>query len=195
MQKQRVLSFLLAGVLAFSLLGVSGAAADDDADEYKEELDALSSRYDELEAQQKAITEQINKAKSEKDKYLLQKKELDNQIYSVRQQIGVLSDKITLLEGHIAEKEDELQKQNEEIEENYKLLKKRLRVMYKAGNASVLGLVLGAEDFSEFLTRGQVASRVAKHDQELIEEMRRKVAEIEETKAAIEADKSDLEGM
>ena len=128
--------------------------------------------YDELEAQQKAITEQINKAKSEKDKYLLQKKELDNQIYSVRQQIGVLSDKITLLEGHIAEKEDELQKQNEEIEENYKLLKKRLRVMYKAGNASVLGLVLGAEDFSEFLTRGQVASRVAKHDQELIEEMR-----------------------
>ena len=91
MQKQRVLSFLLAGVLAFSLLGVSGAAADDDADEYKEELDALSSRYDELEAQQKAITEQINKAKSEKDKYLLQKKELDNQIYSVRQQIGVLS--------------------------------------------------------------------------------------------------------
>ena len=194
MQKQRVLSFLLAGVLAFSLLGVSGAAADDDADEYKEELDALSSRYDELEAQQKAITEQINKAKSEKDKYLLQKKELDNQIYSVRQQIGVLSDKITLLEGHIAEKEDELQPQNEEIEENYNLLKKRLRVMYKAGNASVLGLELGAEDFSEFLTRGQVASRVAKHDQELIEEMRRKVAEIEETKAAIEADKSDLEG-
>ena len=54
LQKQRVLSFLLAGVLAFSLLGVSGAAADDDADEYKEELDALSSRYDELEAQQKS---------------------------------------------------------------------------------------------------------------------------------------------
>ena len=78
MQKQRILSFLLAGMLAFSLLGVSGAAADDDAGEYKEELDALSSRYDELEAQQKAITEQINKTKSEKDKYLLQKKELDN---------------------------------------------------------------------------------------------------------------------
>ncbi|PWM23217.1 MAG: hypothetical protein DBX44_06080 [Oscillospiraceae bacterium] len=66
--------------------------------------------------------------------------------------------------------------------------------MYKAGNASVLGLVLGAEDFSDFLTRSKVASRVAQHDQELIEEMQVKLAEIQDTKDSIEADKIDLEG-
>ncbi len=186
-----MVSALLAIAMTVSLLCTSTAAVDED--DYKDELDALSSKYDQLEAQQKALTQQINKTKNEKDKALLQKKELDNQMYGVRQQIDVLNDKITLLEGHIAEKEDELQQQNEEIEENYELLKKRLRAMYKTGNASVLGLVLGAEDFSEFLTRSQVASRVAKHDQELIEEMQQKLAEIKKTKEAIETDKSSLE--
>lgn len=175
------------------LVSASPVAWGVDADEYKDQLDALSSKFDELEKQQKEIQNQINKAKTEKDKHLAQKKQLDNQIYGVRQQITVLSDKITLLESGIAQKEQELEAQQLRIEDNFDLLKKRLRVMYKTGNASVLGLVLGAEDFTEFLSRTQVTARVAQHDRELIEEMREELAQIQEVKDFIEADKADLE--
>ncbi|MEG1850061.1 MAG: peptidoglycan DD-metalloendopeptidase family protein, partial [Oscillospiraceae bacterium] len=70
---------------------------------------------------------------------------------------------------------------------------KRLRVMYTTGNASVLGLVLGAEDFTEFLTRTQVASRVVQHDHALIETMQTELAVLSKIKDEIELDKADLE--
>ena len=180
-------------VALLMLVSVSPVTFGADTDDYKDQLNSLSSKYDELEKQQKAIQSQIDKAKTEKDKHLTQKKQLDNQIYGVRQQITVLSDKITLLEQGISKKEEELQDQQTQIADNFDLLKKRLRVMYKTGNASVLGLVLGAEDFTQFLSHAQVTARVAQHDRKLIEDMRKKLAEIKAVKEAIESDKVELE--
>ena len=180
-------------LFAILLALLSASPVSYGADDYKDQLNALSSKYDELEKQQKALQAEINKAKTEKDKRLAEKKQLDNQIYGIRQQIAVLNDKISLLQQNIMEKEEELDKQQRQIEENFTLLKKRLRVMYKTGNASILGLVLGAEDFTQFLSHAQVASRVAKHDQELIEEMRVELAELKAVKEEIEADQAELE--
>jgi len=164
------------------------------ADDYKNQILALEMKYDQLEAQQKQIQTQIDKAKTEKDKQLAAKNQLDNQIYGVRQQITLLNEKIELLESEISDKESEYDRQKREIEDSFELLKKRLRVMYKTGNATVLGLILGADDFTEFLSHTQVTSRVARHDQELIEEMRIRLSEIKKIKESIETDKSELEG-
>ena len=154
--------------LFVSLSGTSAAVTSD----YRSALDALSAKYSQLEKEQAAIQKEINRAKSEKDKQLAEKKQLDNQIYSVRQQIALLAEKITILESSITERQEEMKRQNATITNTLQTLKKRLRVMYATGNASLLGLVLGAEDFSQFLTRAQVASRVAQHDQQLVTDMR-----------------------
>lgn len=188
---KKKLALLLACAILLSSLPAPAFAAD--KEDYQDELDALSSRYDELEAQQKAIQAEIDKTKNEKEKTLAQKRQIDNQISGVRQQISLLTDKINLLEGNITEQEEALAQKQQDMEENYQLLKKRLRAMYAAGNASTLGLVLGADSFSEFLSRTQVASRVAQHDRELIETMRDEIKEIEDIKAGIEADKADVE--
>jgi murein DD-endopeptidase MepM/ murein hydrolase activator NlpD len=188
---KRTIAVLLAAAMIIAVIPASAFAAD--IDDYQDELDALSAKYDELEAQQKAIQAEIDKAKTEKEKTVAQKQQIDAQISSVRSQISLLSDKITLLEGNIADQEQALADKQAEIDENYELLKKRLRVMYSTGNASVLGLVLGADSFTEFLSRAQVASRVAKHDQELISTMREEFAAIEEIKEGIEASKAEVE--
>ena len=183
---------IIAAVMLLSVL-LCTAPVSAFADNYKNELLALEMQYDELEKQRKEIDTQINKAKSEKDKQLAAKNQLDTQIYSVRQQINLLSEKIGLLEDEITNKEEELERQENAIRDNYELLKKRLRVMYKTGNATVLGLILGADSFTEFLTHTQVTSRVAQHDRELIEEMTVRLAEIKQLKEGIESDKSELE--
>jgi len=184
--KTVIVAALIAAMLCISPVSITAA-------DYQQQIDALEQKYDQLEKQQKEIQSQIDKAKSEKDKKLAAKNQLDNQIYSVRQQIGVLSEKIDILEGEISDKEDQYDRQKREIEDSFELLKKRLRVMYKTGNATVLGLILGADDFTEFLSHAQVTSRVARHDQELIEEMSDKLADIKKIKEGIEADKSELE--
>ena len=175
-----------------TLLCISPFSAS--ASDYKNQILELEMRYDQLEAQQKQIQTQIDKAKSEKNKQLAAKNQLDNQIYGVRQQINILNEKIDLLETEISDKESEYDRQKQDIQENFELLKKRLRVMYKTGNATVLGLILGADDFTEFLSHAQVTSRVAQHDQELIEEMTARLTEIRRLKESIEADKTELEG-
>lgn len=187
----KLIRSILIIALATAMLCISPVSSA--ANDYQSQLDALSAKYDQLEKQQKEIQAQINKAKTEKDKQLAAKKQLDNQIYSVRQQITVLNEKISMLEDEISDKQDQLDKQMHDIEDNYELLKKRLRVMYKTGNATVLGLVLGADDFTEFLSHTQVTSRVAQHDRELIEEMTEKLREIRKIKEGIESDKAELE--
>lgn len=181
------LAAVLAALAIASIQPLSFAA------DYQAQLDSLEAKYDELEKQQKQIQSQINQAKSDKDKQLAAKNQLDNQIYSVRQQIGVLSEKIELLEDEIEDKTERIEEQTEEIEDSFELLKKRLRVMYKTGNASVLGLILGADDFTEFLSHAQVTSRVAKHDRELIEDMTEKLARLSAAKKEVEEDKAELE--
>ena len=175
--------------LFVSLSGTSAAVTSD----YRSALDALSAKYSQLEKEQAAIQKEINRAKSEKDKQLAEKKQLDNQIYSVRQQIALLAEKITILESSITERQEEMKRQNATITNTLQTLKKRLRVMYATGNASLLGLVLGAEDFSQFLTRAQVASRVAQHDQQLVTDMRLELSVINLVKGEIEGAKLELE--
>ncbi len=181
------LAAVLAALTLVSMQPLSFAA------DYQSQLDSLEAKYDELEKQQKQIQDQINKAKSDKDKQVAAKNQLDNQIYSVRQQIGVLNEKIAVLEDEIEDKTERIEQQTEDIEDSFELLKKRLRVMYKTGNASVLGLILGADDFTEFLSHAQVTSRVAKHDRELIEDMTEKLARLSAAKKEVEEDKAELE--
>lgn len=191
MKISRLLAVLLTAVMVLGAMSPLTMAVDED--DYQNELDALSSKYDELEKQQKALQAQLAQTKSEKDKQVATKNQLDNQIYGVRQQISVLSEKIALLEGRINDKEAEIARQEAEMQDNYELLKKRLRVMYRMGNASVVGLVLGADDFTEFLSHTQVASRVARHDKNLIEDMQKRIKRIKKTQEDVQKDKAEVE--
>ncbi len=167
-------------------------AADSSA--YDSQLNDLNSRYDTLEKQQQQIQSEINRAKTEKDKQLAAKKQLDNQIYNTRQQINILNDKISLLEKEIAQKQAEIAEKQAEIDKNYDMLKQRLKAMYTSGNSTVLGLVLGAGSFAEFLTRAEVASRISQHDQELIDSLVKVKGMIDQDRIQVEKNKTDIEG-
>ncbi len=160
---------------------------------YQEKIDALEKKYDQLEEQQKATQAEISKVQGEKNKQIAQKQQIDTQISGTRQQISLLSDKIDLLEGNIAEQQEAMEEKQAEIDENYAMLKKRLRSMYASGNATILGLVLGAEDFPDFLSRTQVASRIAQHDRDLLNMLHDELEEIKEIKAGIEENKAEVE--
>lgn len=161
--------------------------------DYEDQISDLNSKYDELEKQQQALQKEIDKAKTEKERQQAVKAQIDNQIVSTRSQISVLSDKISLLEENLAATTEELEQKEYEISENYALMKQRLRVMYTTDNASVLGLLIGADSFTEYLTRTKVASKVAEHDQEMLETMRAELLDIKAFKEEIEENKQQIE--
>ncbi len=160
---------------------------------YQQKIDELEKKYDQLEKQKANTQAELNKVQGEKNKQIAQKQQIDTQITGTRQQISVLSSKIDLLEENIAEQQSALEEKEAEIDENYAMLKKRLRSMYAAGHATTLGLILGAEDFPDFLSRTQVASRIAQHDRDLLNMLHGELEIIKEIKDGIERDKTAVE--
>ena len=171
--------FLNPGSLAF-------ASSEDD-------LKDLNDQYNALKEQQDAVQAQINKAATDKAAKLAQKKNLDNQIYLTQQQISVLLDKISLLENEISEKEEEIETLEASIANNYETYKARLNALYRAGNPSALGAVLGAESFSEFLMQSEMLRRMATHDQELLDSLNADKDALVEVTESLNADKEDMD--
>ncbi len=185
------ISLVLSFMLVFSLMS-SGLSVAVGASSGSEALKDLNAEYEKLQKEQQAIQKQISQAQSEKAKQLAAKKNLDNQIYLTQQQINVLLEKIKLLEADIAQKEEEIAMLEAAIAENYELYKQRLCAMYKSGNSTMLGVVLGAESFSEFLMRAEMLRRVAVHDQSLLDSLTEDKEHLEAINEALNADKEDL---
>ena len=194
MRNRTILKKLLALTLCMAVLlagpvpyGVA-ALADED---YSDELADLNSQYDELKKQQDAVQQQINQASNDKAAALAKKRNLNNQISLTQQQIGVLEEKIAVLAENIAEKEEEIAQLEEEIAQSYDQYKQRLAALYRAGNPTALGVVLGAENFSDFLMQSEMLKRMADHDQTLLDNLAADKAELEEKRAALNSEKEE----
>ena len=100
--------------------------------------------------------------------------------------INQLSNQILEIEGHITEIE-------KEIEQKADLLREALVMMYKAGDASTLDIVLGAKDFSDFLEKTDIVKSVSDTVKEIIDSLNEKSAELEKEKSSIDNIKKQQE--
>ncbi len=186
---KKLMALLLCLAMVLTVPGLHQLAyADED---YSDELADLNSQYDELKKQQDAVQQQINKASNDKAAALAKKRNLNNQISLTQEQIKVLEDKIAVLTESIAEKEEEISALEAEIAENYDQYKQRLVALYRAGNPTALGVVLGAGNFSDFLMQSEMLKRMAGHDQELLDGLAADKADLEEKKAALNSEKEE----
>ena len=179
---------LCAGMLAVSAPRTLAASSEEDA------IADLNERYEQLEKEAEALQEKIDNAQTEKAKQEAIKDKTTQEISIIRDQIAVLEEKIVALETEIANKEAEIDGLEESIAENYELFKSRMRAMYMSENTSVISLVLGADSFGDFLSSSEYLKRVAEHDQDLLDELEQTLANVEDAKAAVEADREELSG-
>ena len=186
---KRLAALLLCMAMVLTIPGLHQLAYADN--EYSEELADLNSQYDELKKQQDAVQQQINKASNDKAAALAKKRNLNNQINLTQEQIKVLEEKIAVLNDSIAEKEAEIEALEAEIAENYAQYKSRLVALYRAGNPTALGVVLGAENFSDFLMQSEMLKRMAGHDQALLDSLAEDKADLEEKKAQLNSEKEE----
>jgi len=166
---------------------------EDDTDSYKDDLKDLNSQYDELKKKQDAVQQQINQASNDKAAALAKKRSLNEQISITQQQIAVLEEKIALLSDNIAEKEEEIADLEEKIEVNYGAYKDRLVALYRAGNPTALGVVLGAGNFSDFLMQSEMLKRMAGHDQQLLDNLAEDKEYLEEIRTELGLEMEDLD--
>ncbi len=188
--KKRILSIFMSAVFILSMAFMSTPAT---ANDYKAQIEDLNSKYEQLEEEQKEINQNLADAKNELEETLAEKKYIESQIANTYSQIEVLSEKISILEGEIADKQQEIADTKADIEETYALFVQRLRAMYMTGESTTMGLLLGADSFSEFLTHMEVVGRIAEHDTEILEYLVDMQMFLEETEAGLQNDMAELD--
>ncbi len=197
-----LLAFLMLFGLVADLFFRTNAAAASQA-----EINALKEKLKESAAEKKQLQQKLESIDRDKATIKSQIEALDQQIANTEGEIDLQNQLIEQLQGMIAQKELELEEAQKEEEVQYEKFKTRVRVMYEQGDASYLEVLLASDSVSDFLSRYEIVSQIAKYDKGLFEklkaakeavaqkkaELEASQAEAEEAKAGLEATKRDLD--
>lgn len=131
----------------------------------------LQNSINKLEQQSNKIESEIKSLKGEKSQQQQLKAKLEQKIAVVQQQINLCNNEIYKINSKIAANKKEIEKKEKEIESDKLAFKKRIRAIYMSNTGSNVQVLLGAEDFSEFLQLSQLTSAVSARDKLLIEKL------------------------
>lgn len=187
---------VIALISASNVFFLVGAESVTDLEEEADRLDQIIKDNEELLSSIKgditkqsqyvsAINEQLS-AMNEKVSLL------NSRIDDINSSIASLNAQIDEVNNQIAETQDEIDAANDRIDEIYVQLSERLRAMYLSGDVSVLSMLLEASDFSTFLVRSELLLRIAKHDDELVNEMIEELEKLEKEKEELDAKQEEL---
>lgn len=153
--------------------------------ENQKEIDSLQNQIDSLKddvSQQKAYQQQLQ------EKIKLQSENIDN----VNTIINNLNTKIDEKEEKIVQLEKDISQKEKDIEEGLELFKERLRAMYISGNDSLASALVGSTDFYDMLSKIELISQVAKHDDELINNLNNQLSQYKEAKTQLDIERDAL---
>lgn len=171
----KLFTIILSVVMTFTAFSVDVSAAT--AAELRENISNLESQSKKLESEIKQLQGKINSQQQVKNK-------LEQKISIVQQQINACNSKISSINAAIAENKAEIDKNNEKISADKLAYKKRLRAIHTSNSSGNLQILLGADDFSQFLQLAQYTSSVSKRDKKLIDTLLKNIKSLEEKQEA-----------
>ncbi|MGN0583929.1 MAG: coiled-coil domain-containing protein, partial [Ruminococcus sp.] len=132
------------------------------------ELESQKNANDAKIAEMQKKLDEIGKDQTEAEDYqntLTEKIELQEEnITIVDEQLTRIENEIRDTQKEISDTEVQINEMNAEIEVDLEQFKKRVRAMYISGNDSLASALVGATDFFDFLSKYDMISRIAKHD-------------------------------
>lgn len=190
----RIKAIILAFVI-LTLFAVVSVYAVTESD-----LEQNQNEQQQLQDEQKKLEEEMLKNQQQQEEQNKKLLELETSIANTERKIDVLTGKITDYNKQIKQKSGEVIALEKSIKKSYERLKNRLRVIYIAGDASNIEILLGAKDFDDFLDKSYLIENIAQQDAELISGISKKIEdinlqqeEIEKAKASEEESQKELE--
>ena len=194
-------SFVISSALSFSLLAaypyfyeknVNKASALTIA-EMQEEINNNKAKIEELQGQLDAL--EGNKAEEEQYQSILmdQIDKIHENINLLNQEIDSINADIDIAKFNIEMLDDSILRQQEEINNNVELFKKRLCNMYISGNENLASVVVGTSSFYDMISRVEMVNRIASYDEQLINDILADIEKMDQSKKNLETEKLTLE--
>ena len=190
-----LLAGLMAGIMILTLLlqliptpaqAASSSEIKNQINEMEKDQAALQKELDKLEKQRKENL-------SELEDMVAQKNIVDQQISLIYEQINSMNDQISAYAVMIADKQAELDKANEDLQNLKQKHMERLRAMEEDGTLSYWYVLFEANSFTDLLDRLNMIQEIAAADEKRIEEMGEAAKVVEETRLALQVEQDALQ--
>ena len=183
MWKMRLVAAGLVAILGISCFQSASASALSKAKNKKSEaqtaLDNANADIENIQSQQQELQSQIDALDAD----------LVNIIMNLDILEGELSDKQTELDNVTAQ----LAQAQEDEQNQYDAMKKRIVYMYENGDDSYIEALVGATDFSDLLNRLEYARQIYDYDRNLLTQYQETVQQVADLKSQVETEKAELE--
>ena len=180
------LSQMVIAMLTVSLLLPSTAFASEAGPRVQKELDAANKNVVET------MTE-FSQARDELDDLNAQIAQLEDQIYITREEITETEALIADYDVQLAELAAAIATLEEEITDQNSDLNKKLRIMYRTDQGTMMDVLLGSVDVIDFLSNLGMVQRIHSSDRALLDELRNKLDALESKNDSILKVKGDLD--
>ena len=183
MWKMRLVAAGLVAILGISCFQSASASALSKAKNKKSEaqtaLDNANADIENIQSQQQELQSQIDALDAD----------LVNIIMNLDILEGELSDKQTELDNVTAQ----LAQAQEDEQNQYDAMKKRIVYMYENGDDSYIEALVGATDFSDLLNRLEYAQQIYDYERNLLTQYQETVQQVADLKSQVETEKAELE--
>ncbi|MDQ0202523.1 murein hydrolase activator EnvC family protein [Pectinatus haikarae] len=177
--KQRLYAFTLLLLFTIFCSSASAASLQDKLDGLKKQATEKQTEIDSAKSKENTISEQMRTIAEQVDNATAAYNEIKGQLDETQKKID--------------ENEDLLKKTQQNLDKREKVLYKRLRDIYMHGQISYIEVLVGADSFSDFLTRMDLIKRIIKYDYDLINGILAEKQVITDTKKELETDRSKTE--
>lgn len=160
----------------------------------------VNEQIKQLEAEQAKLKKQIASAKSDladskktRDLYNSQISNVQKQIDLLDKQADDLNTQINSKNTAIADLEKQVAANEKEAATVRKMLGERLNAIMKRGNFSTLQLLMDTDNYADYLVRAKLMEKVSERDQQSIEDLEKRLAEITDTEKQVQSEKAAVE--
>lgn len=190
-----VLAGLLALILVLSLVaGVLPMYADAASlSELEKQKNELAAEKKEIDAKIAELEGQLSDNLSDMQAIVDQKNTIDQEIFMLYEQTTNLNEQIATYSLLIADKQDELDREEARLAELNEKNKERIRAMEENGDLSYWSVLFKANSFMDFLDRVNMIQEIAAADQRRLKEISDTAKAVEQTKKTLEEEKKGFE--
>lgn len=157
-----------------------------------DELNNLGQQKSEVQENLNKVNARLEYVQGEMSTKLLEIQELNDKIIAYEQENTNLEQQLKTLENSVKEENTKLEAVTQDYNYKNELLKERLVALYESGGTEYLDVLLSAKSLSEFLSMYYAMVEIAEYDNALIEEVDSQRKQIEESKAKLEKESSEL---
>ncbi len=190
-----MMAAILAAILVLSLLMsvVPAASAQQSSSEIRSQIDDLENQQAELESQMAELQGQYKENENEIANIVAKKNIIDQEISLMMAQIDLVNEQIAAYNVLIADKQDELDAAQAELDELTEKNRERIRAMEEEGSLSYWAVLFEANSFSDLLDRLNMVEEIAASDKRRLDEMNAAAEAVANAQQALTTEKAALE--